>query len=253
MSRHVRALLAVALLLTAGCLGSGPPPSDPAAERAVSRAVNASTDVTDYRVAGTGRAELTNGDRAKTVRFSRQTAVNRTARRGRVTVRSRGENETGYLAPDGFYVPCYSVNVVNRPDAWHAAIPIRNNWTDHDPLGIARRTLAGSSVQYEGAEAVRGRDAVVVVAHPTGEALDALKRQFEATSDAGVGRITSVTVRAWIGNETGRLLRTESVVESTKRSATLTQHMTLAYEYGGNVSVSLPERLVDSEGDCPGP
>lgn len=251
MPRYGRALLVVLLVLTAGCAGGGSPPSDPEAEQAVSRLANASADVTAYRAAGTGRAELTDSDRTKTLEFDRRIAVNRTTERGRVTVTAPEENETGYLAPDGLYAPCFSVDVVNKPDAWYAAVPMEGDWADHDTLGVVRRTLANSSVQYEGAETVRGRDAVVVVAHPSGEAIATMKRQFEATSDGGVGSVKSATVRAWIGNETGRLLRMESVVESKERGVTLTQRSTVTFEYDVNVSVPLPERLVDAQSDCP--
>lgn len=243
-------LACLALLASAGCLGGGPPPSDPAAERVVADAVNASADVTAYRAGGGGTATARRGGDERSVSFDRETAVNRTTRRGRVTVATRDEERPAYLVDDAYYVPCYASRYVNVPDAWYAASDV-TDWRTNDSLGSFLRLAAGASVQSAGTARVDGANATVVDAYPSADALAESKRRFDSVSDGDVGRIDDARVRLWVANDTGRVLRVRSVVNSTVDGVSLTQRTTLDYEYGANVSVAAPARLVSSKDACP--
>lgn len=243
-------LACLALLASAGCLGGGPPASDPAAERVVSDAVNASADVTAYRASGGGTATARRGDDERSVSFERETAVNRTTRRGRVTVATRDEERTAYLVDDAYYVPCYASRYVNVPDAWYAASDVAD-WRTNDPLGAFLNVSAGAHAQLAGTARVDGANATVVDAYPSADALADSKRRFESVSDGDVGAIDDARVRLWVANDTGRVLRVRSVLNSSTNGVSLTQRTTLDYEYGANVSVATPARLVDSKDACP--
>ncbi|GAA0290049.1 hypothetical protein [Halarchaeum salinum] len=239
------------LLVSAGCLGGGgPPPSDPAAERVVSDAVNASADVTEYRATGGGTATARRGGDERSVSFEREAAVNRTTRRGRVTVSSRDEERTAYLVDDAYYVPCYASRYVNVPDAWYAASEVAN-WRTNDSLGVFVNVSAGAPVQSAGPARIDGVNATVIDAYPTAAALADSKRRFESVSDRDVGAIEDARIRLWVANDTRRILRVRSVVNSSTNGVSITQRTTLDYAYGANVSVTAPAHLVDSEDACP--
>jgi hypothetical protein len=238
------------LVVSSGCLGfGGPPPSDPAAERAIDRMANASAGVDTYRVDGRGLAVAVRGDDEQRMSFTRTALVNRTAERARVTVETHDDSETAYLGSDAYYRLCHDSRYVNVEDAWYPETTIDGEWRDYDTLGTMRRTLQNASVQSAGGATVDGEDTTVVEAHLSADDVETMRRQAE-TGGLEVGDIESATVTVWISNETDRIVTVESDVESTVDGVTLTQETTFRYTYGGRVNVTLP-RTVDSEDACP--
>lgn len=70
-------------------------------------------------------------------------------------------------------------------------------------------------------------------------------------SDGDVGAIEDARIRLWVANDTRRILRVRSVVNSSTNGVSITQRTTLDYAYGANVSVTAPAHLVDLEDACP--
>ena len=248
------ALLLATLLVTTGCLGGvfGPsrPPSDERALDAVDRSLAASADVTSFRFSLDGRAEATSDGDTRTVDLSGGGVANVSRRRLNATTRTRGTARSSYV--DGYtaYTECARVGWA-RENLNRSAV-----WADYTPLGQQLALLNRSNVYWRGTRTVDGTETVVVTAWPTRRELRSVAAARGTGGPDLDGRnVENVTVTAWIGTETGRLLRTRSEIRVARRGATATATLTLRFtDYGEPVEVERPSFDEDGlwETGCPG-
>jgi hypothetical protein len=240
MRSALPALLLAAVLTTTGCLGGvvGPsrPPSDERALDAVDRSLSTATDVTSYRFALDGRAEATGDGDGLSVDLSGSGVANVTQRRLNATTRARGSARSVYVTGYTAYTECARIGWA-REDLTRPT-----PWVDYTPLGQQLALLNHSNVYWRGTETIEGTEAAVVTAWPTRRELRSMAdARGTGGPDLDGGNVENVTVTAWIGAETGRLLRTRSEIRVTRRGATATATLTLRFTgYGDPTDVQRP-------------
>lgn len=248
------ALLLASLLVMTGCLGGvfGPsrPPSDERALDAVDRGLTAAGDVASYRFSVDGRVEATGDGDTRTIDLSGGGVANVTRRRLNATTRARGAARSSYV--DGYtaYTECTRIG-------WARENLTRSTpWIDHSPLGQQLALLNRSNVYWRGTRTLDGTEAAVVTAWPTQQELRSVAdARGTGGPDLDGGNVENVTVTAWIGVETGRLLRTRNEIRVARGGATATATLTLRFTgYDEPVDVERPSFDGDAlwETGCPG-
>lgn len=249
------ALLLAAVLLSAGCLGTGVfgpsrPPSDERAIDAVDRGLRTAADVDSYRFSVDGRVRATREGETRSVDVAGSGVVNAGRRQMNATTRTRGTTRSAYVTGYTAYTECPRLGW-GREDLARSA-----PWIEHTPLGRQLALLNRSNVYWRGTETVDGTEAAVVVARPT-------EREFGSLADArgtggpdlDGGNLKNATVTAWLGTETGHLLRTRIDIRVVQGGATATATLTVGFSgYDEPVTVERPPFDEDTlwETGCPG-
>lgn len=246
-------LVLSALLVTAGCLGSlQPAPSDPGAEAVVAEAMTASESVETYRV----RYDLTSagtfdGDR-RTVHVIADGAVDRPARKIRFNATEDDANRTHYVIGNTTYRECPS-----PWSGWAIAVEeaLDEGWTSHDPLGRQLALLADGPVTWAGNETIRGTAVHVIEGHPSDRMLTQFSEERQPVIDLFGPDVRNATLRAWIAEDSARVMKTRIAYEVHSNEGTVETRMTSTFtDYGAAVEIRLPAEALEGpyEHGCPG-
>ncbi|WP_435063644.1 hypothetical protein [Halobaculum sp. EA56] len=243
------------------------PDSDPAAVAAADRATAAVETVDAYRVVVDGEATATRGDRTATATLDGTVSVNATARRMRIHTTADDDDPFGddatTLTLDGFtaYRPCPYSRYSNVANASYAVdLPRNRSWRAYTFLGGLGAAFDAAKLYDEGVESVDGEPAreVRVVLHP-GRTDDLAQRTASLPGAHDGSRISPLTapgsadVRVWISTESGLPLRFEIRIDRSRLGgADVTARFTYDVTYEP-ATVSLPNRTVADEDDCPMP
>lgn len=251
-----RLVLAVCLVsLLTGCsalLSDGPSPSDERAVTAIEAANSSVSNVKTYRFEMDIHVSASDGENSQTVQVDGSGEVNVSAKRMRVTTRTREQEIDSYV--DGYksYQGCqepwdgYAVENVSRSEPWATATPL------HRQLTLFER----SNVYWEGNETVAGNRTVLVSASPSADTIQSVMDRGGA-SDVAVNRgsLENATARLWIDPDTNRPVKSELKLHLSRRGATATATVTLSYaDYGEATSITIPPAVSDDpyELGCPG-
>lgn len=252
MRPPLAALALSGLLVTAGCLGflqSGP--SDPGAE-VVEEAVAAGESVETYRVRTQLHAAGTaNGDR-RMVAMTSKGAVDRPARKLRIAATRGDRNRTVYVIGNATYTQCTS-----PWSGWGVEVQgeLNDDWRGHDPLGRQLRLLAESPVTWIGNETLRGTPVHVVEAHPSDRTLTQFSEDRRPLIDVFGPRIENASLKAWIAEDSARVLRTHLAFDVHTDDASVETRMTTRFsDYGAGVEITRPDEATEDpfRFGCPG-
>lgn len=247
------ALVLSALLVTAGCLGVlQSQPSDPGAEAVVDEAVAAGEAVETYRVATDLHAAATEDGDRRTVDASSTGVVDRPARRSRMVVEQGDASRAMYVVGNTTYVECAS-----PWSGWgrEEHDELDDDWAGQDPLGRQLTLLDESPVAWVGNETRRGVATHVVEARPDDRTLTQFSEERRPLLPLFGPRVEGATVRAWVAEDSGRLLRTRVAFTLRAEGTTVETTMVTTFsDYGASVAVRLPAEATEDpfELGCPG-
>jgi hypothetical protein len=91
--------------------GSSNPPSDDRAVKAVTRAQEATTDITSYRFTVDGQIQFRENSRTESIAITGNGVVNVEHRRANETISTRGDTRMGFREPRMAYVDGYTLDV----------------------------------------------------------------------------------------------------------------------------------------------
>lgn len=252
MPRTAFALLCTVLIVTTGCLGvfDRRPPSDDRAVEARERFAAAVDDADSYRFESRIGVVATAGDESRSVRATGEGVVSRSERRIRSTGESGGDHRRSYTRNYTAYRECAEPWGGWGVDELDESTP----WVEYTPLGRYRAILNDSRVYWGGTETVDGTETVVVVAHPTKEALTSTTSSRAGTDLGGVD-LKNATLKLWLDRESDLPVRSLLRIEIERGGATGTATVRTTYaDYGAPVNVSTPAGFYGEryELGCPG-
>lgn len=259
MRPPLAALLLVAVLLTSGCLG-GPsrPPSDQRALDALNHSQDAMAEVTSYRTTVDGRVTATGNDEERTVSLTGTVAVNASTQQMNATA-SAGERQNfpGRSGTQRTYIDGYTTYAECARINWERQnLSESRPWLTYTPVGQQLAVLDETNVYWNGTEPVDGREAGVILAHPTQDELQAVPNvRNSGASDIADSNLDNATLRLWIDTDSGRPLKARRHIRVSESGTTATATVTFRFtDYNEPTTVTVPE--LDDETfwntGCPG-
>lgn len=253
MRPPLAALALSALLVLPGCLGVlSSAPSDPGAEAVVEDAVAAGEAVETYRVTYHHHVEGTEDGDHRVVRGTTTGAVDRPARRLRVTTTQDDANRTLFVIGNTSYAECAS-----PWSGWgkETREELDDDWAGHDPLGRQLTLLAESPVTWAGNETLDATPVHVVEAHPSDRTLTQFSENRRGLINPFGPRIENATLTAWIAADSARVLKTRLAFDLRSDEVSIDSRLTTRFtDYGADVEITLPAAATEDpfELGCPG-
>lgn len=256
-----RAILVVALLVTAGCqglYGSPDPPSDRRAVDTLHQAQQATHNISSYQYTIDGQVQIRRNSRKKSVDFTGHGIVNVDRQQVKVTVRTRGDTRVGRRNTRVAYLDGYTLDVACPISGWaRHNLTETTRWLNYTSLGQQLALLDRTTVYWNGTEVVNGAETAIVTAYPSEQQLKTRESPPTGTVGAqGGANFENATVRAWINTETGRVLKVQRQIhvrgDGATGVATITYHFS---EYNDPTNITRPsfeEYGSQLSGDCVG-
>lgn len=253
MNARTLALLVLAgtVVAGAGWWFTGPPPSDPVAERIVHDAAESLGDADAYTYDITGAVTLTRDGRSETEAVAGSGALDATERR--VAVRLTRPDERGlYVANRTVYTPCPLAEAVNVEDVWYAAteLPGDRSFRAVTEFGTGRILRSGRAY-LTGNRTVDGARVHRLTVRPSEKVFRELTSQpiVPGRGPANRGSLHNVTLKLRVDAETDRIRRIRRLERRSVDGVAVRIREVVSYDYG-SATVEAPE-TVSSETACP--
>lgn len=233
----LHAAIAVCLVL-AGCSALGP--DHTRQDRAVEALADArdAVNATDgYRFDGDLRVVATADGETRRVEVATNGSVDAAERRMHSTAVRDGETYESYVTDRTVYRECGGPMAM---DLWGVENVTVDDWTMATPAARQLALLESGSIYYNGTRTLDGREAVLLVGHPTTKALTKYQERRDRSLLGGPS-VEHATVRVWLDAESHRPLRSAVRFEVSQggNSASATVDMRFD-DYGSAPSVDVP-------------
>lgn len=238
MDRPALHLAVAACLVLAGCSALGPDHTRD--ERAVDALADArdAVDATDtYRFDGDLRVVATADGETERVAIGTNGTVDAAERRMRSTTVRDGEAYESYVINRTAYRECGGPVGM---DLWGVENVTTDDWTTATPAARQLALLESGSLSHNGTRTVDGEEAVLLVGHPTTEALTKYQERRDR-SPLGGPSVDDAEVRVWLDAESHRPLRSAVRFEVSQGGNSASASIEMGFgDYDSDLSVDVP-------------